>query len=213
MDAACPRARLTRRIARMAKPIKLRTKRLLLRPFELSDAPDVHEYAKDPDWSLFMKVPKPYTFRDAEEFVARSFLTDWDVSPIFAITLGCAVVGSIDVRVDLRHSNAEIGYSLGKPHWGQGIMAEAGVAAVDWAFGSFELARIFARTDLENRQSWRVMEKLGMQREGVNRSSGPSARYPDRREDIVTYSILRDEWYESGAGKSYKVEAISDSSE
>ena len=197
----------------MAKPIKLKTSRLLLRPFELTDAPGVFEYAKDPDWSLFMKVPKPYTYRDAGEFVARAFIADWNTNPIFAITLNCTVIGSFDLRADLQHGHAEIGYALGRPYWGQGIMAEAGTAVVDWAFASFDLPRIYARTDLENRQSWRVMEKLGMQREGIARSSGPSARYPDRREDIVTYSVLRDEWCESGAGTSYEVEAITDSSQ
>ena len=67
----------------MAKPIKLKTSRLLLRPFELTDARDVFEYAKDPDWAKFLPLPSPYTYRDAEEFVARSFLTSWDTEPIF----------------------------------------------------------------------------------------------------------------------------------
>ena len=193
----------------MADPIKLKTSRLLLRPFELTDAPDVFEYAKDPDWSLFMKVPKPYTYRDAGEFVARAYLADWKVNPIFAITLDCTVIGSFDVRADLQHGHAEIGYAIGRSHWGRGIMAEAGTAVVDWAFDTFDLPRVFARTDMENRQSWRVMEKLGMQREGIARSSGPSARYPDGREDIVTYAILRDEWELVDAGSLYQVEQVS----
>ncbi len=178
----------------MSKPIKLKTQRLLLRPFELDDAGDVYEYAKDPDWAQYLPLPSPYTYRDAEEFVARSFLTPWDTEPIFAITLRGKVIGSFDVRVDLKNKAAEVGYALGKTCWGQGYMAEAGCAAIDWAFRDFSLARIYARADLENRQSLRVMEKLGMQREGIYRSSGPSARDPNRREDTVSYSILRHEW-------------------
>ena len=181
----------------MAKPIKLSTRRLLLRPFELSDVPDVYEYAKDPDWAIFLPLPSPYMLRDAEEFVARSFLTTWDTEPIFAITLNGKVIGSFDVRVDAPNSAAEVGYAIGKAHWGRGFMAEAGAAAIDWAFREFNLARIYARADLQNRQSLRVMEKLGMQREGIARSSSPSAHDPNIREDTVTYSILRDEWERS----------------
>ena len=195
----------------MAKPIKLRTQRLLLRPFELSDASDVYAYAQDPDWAIFLPLPSPYTHRDAEEFVARSFLSNWDTDPIFAITLNGKVIGSFDIRVDPPNNAAEIGYAIGMAYWGQGFMAEVGTAAIRWAFRELALARIFAQADLENRQSLRVMEKLGMKREGIARSSGPSDRDPNIREDTVTYSVLRDEWEQISAGAYYKCEPISDS--
>ncbi len=196
----------------MAKPIKLRTQRLLLRPFELSDASDVYAYAQDPDWAIFLPLPSPYTHRDAEEFVARSFLSNWDTDPIFAITLDGKVIGSFDIRVDPPNNAAEIGYAIGRAYWGRGMMAEAGAAAIDWAFREFDLVRLYARAALRNRQSCRVMEKLGMQREGIARSSRPSASDPGRRDDFVTYSILRDEWEHMSTGKCYQCEPISDSS-
>lgn len=195
----------------MAKPIKLKTQRLLLRPFELSDASDVYEYAQDPDWAPFLPLPSPYTHRYAEEYVAHSFLADWDVHPRFAITLGEKVIGSTNIRVDLPNNAAEIGYAIGRAYWGQGITVEATCAVLDWAFREFSLARICAKADLENRQSWRVMEKLGMQREGVTRSSGASARDPDGREDIVTYSILRDEWEQLTTVAPYQRVPVEDS--
>ena len=197
----------------MAKPIKLKTRRLLLRPFELRDARDVYEYAKNPDWAVYLPLPSPYTYRDAEEYVARSLLVSWDTDPIFAVTLNDNVVGSVDIRVDTRNSAAEIGYAVGREHWGQGIMAEAASAAIDWAFREFDLARISARADLDNRQSWMVMEKLGMQREGITRSSGPSVRDPNTRDDTVTYAILRDEWEQNISGKFCQSEPVSDSTE
>ena len=52
---------------------------------------------------------------------------------------------------------------------------------LDWAFREFDLERIHARADVENYQSSRVMEKLGMQREGIARGSGPSAYDPNAR--------------------------------
>ncbi len=195
----------------MANPIKLKTQRLLLRPFELGDARDVYEYAQDPDWSQFLPLPVPYTYRDAEEFVARSFLTSWETDPIFAITLNGKVIGSFDVRVDLKNNAAEVGYALGKAQWGQGFTAEAGSAAMDWAFREFDLARIVARADIENHQSWKVMKKLGMQREGIARSNGPSPRDPGSREDTVAYSILRHEWEQLTTVTSYQCVPVTDS--
>ena len=197
----------------MTRPINLKTRRLLLRPFELSDAREVYEYAQDPDWSHFLPLPSPYTYRDAEEFVASSFASDWNTNPHFAISLSGSVIGSINIRLDLRNSAAEIGYAIGRAHWGRGITLEAGRAAVDWAFREYNLARICAKADLENGQSWRVMEKLGMQREGITRSSGPSEHDPNIREDTVTYSILRDEWEQDNVGEPYQRQANSDSSE
>ena len=188
----------------MARPIKLKTSRLVLRPFELSDAPDVFAYAQDPDWAPFLPVPSPYTYRDAEEFVAVSFLADWESHPRFAITLHGTVIGSMNIRVDLRNGAAEIGYAIGREYWGQGITAEACNALLDWAFEEYDLARICAKAELENSQSLRVMEKLGMQREGITRSVGPSDRDPNTRENTVTYAILREEWEHRGAGESYQ---------
>ena len=197
----------------MVKPIKLKTRRLLLRPFELSDVPDVFAYAQDPDWAPFLPVPDPYTYRDAEEFVAISFLADWETHPRFAITLHGTVIGSMNIRVDVRNGAAEIGYAIGRKYWGQGITAEACNALLDWAFEEYDLARICARAELENSQSLRVMEKLGMQREGITRSSGPSDRDPNTRENTVTYAILREEWEHRGAGESYQREVLTDCTE
>ena len=198
----------------MAKPIKLKTQRLLLRPFKLSDAPDVFAYAQDPDWAPFLPVPSPYTYRHAEEFVATSFLADWETHPRFAITLDGTVIGSMNIRVDRQNRAAEIGYAIGRKYWGRGITAEACDALLmDWAFGEYDLARICARADLENRQSWRVMEKLGMKREGITRSSGPSDHDPTSREDTATYSVLRHEWERLTTETSYQRVPVTDSPE
>ena len=116
----------------------------------------------------------------------------------------------MNIRVDIPNRAAEIGYAIGRKYWGQGITAEACSALVDWAFEEYDLARICARAELENRQSLRVMEKLGMQREGITRSSGPSDRDPNTRANMVTYAILRDEWEHKSEGESYQREALTD---
>ena len=178
----------------------LETDRLLLRPFQLTDADDVYAYAHDPEWGRYLPVPRPYEHRHAIEFVARSVLTAWDTNPVFAICLSGRCVGGINIRIDRSRGTAEIGYSIARAHWGKGLAAEAATAVMDWAFNEFGLAKITAMADLVNTRSSRVMEKLGMRRDGLLRSERPSDADPGVRQDMVIYSVLRDEWQAPAPG-------------
>lgn len=178
----------------------LRTGRLLLRPFQLTDVDDVHAYARDPEWGRYLPVPSPYEYSHAIEFVARSVLSPWDTNPAFAICLNGRCVGGINIRVDTSAGTAEIGYSIARAHWGKGLTAEAATAVMDWAFNEFDLAKITAMADLLNTRSSRVMEKLGMRRDGLLRSERPSDADPGAREDMVVCSVLRDEWQARSSG-------------
>lgn len=178
----------------MPEPTEIRTERLLLRPFRLTDADAVYSYAKDPEWGRFLSLPSPYEYRHAEAYVADRFLAPWDSKPSFAITLDGAFIGDVQVRIDADNSVADIGYGISGKRWGKGLTAEAVAAVIGWAFEEFDLAKVGAYADLENRQSWRVMEKLGMKREGIFRSAQPSATKPGERIDMVHYGMLREEW-------------------
>ena len=174
--------------------VELRTERLTLRPFRLEDADDVFEYASDDKWLRHLpRVSQPYTRKAAEEFVARQLLTSWETDPVFAIVLGGKGVGSIGFRVDQKNEIASVGYRIAREHWGKGLMPEAAKAVIGWAFREYGLAKVYTWTDSTNTQSQRVMEKLGMTREGVLRSHGKGR---DGRVDQVHYGILREEWVE-----------------
>ena len=185
----------------MAGPTTLKTERLLLRPFELSDIDAVLEYAKDPEWAEFLSdgVPQPYTRRNAEEFVAGRMLAPSSQFS-WAIVLEGVCVGDVTLIVNSKHERGEIGYSLAKAHWGRGLMAEAARAVVDWAFAERGLHRISSNADVRNRRSWRVMEKLGMRREGLFRSHRKDPRPGFPRIDTFYYSLLREEWKQGAAG-------------
>ncbi len=169
---------------------ELRTKRLLLHAYRSGDVDDVLAYATDPEWARYLPLPDPYTHRDAEEFVASAILADPDTSPMWAIVYEGRVSGGIDLRVR-SHGVAEMGYSIARPLWGQGLTTEAATAVITHSFEELGLARIQASADVRNTGSWRVMEKLGMKREGVMRSNGLVG---DQRVDIVLYAILAEEW-------------------
>ena len=173
------------------EPFRLQTERLLLRSFELSDVDDVFEYSSDPEFHRYFNRPLPYTYSCAAQYVARQVLLDWSVRPHFAIVIDNKVIGGTGLRVNGQDQVGELGYAIARTHWGQGIATEASSAVMDWGFRTLGLHKVFARADLRNVGSWRVMEKLGMTREGVLRSH---VRLRDEYSDDVYYGILRDEW-------------------
>ena len=177
--------------------VELRTERLLLRPFEFSDVDDVLAYASEPDVGQYLSLPRPYKRDHAVEFVARQVLAEWSTRPAFAIVFEGHVVGGIGLSINRRHDSAELGYALAKPQWGRGLTPEAARAVVGWGFERYALNKVGAYAALNNRRSWRVMEKLGMTREAVLRSN---AKLWDEYVDDVYYGVLRREWegFDSG---------------
>ena len=173
----------------------IHTKRLLLRTFAFKDVKDVLAYASDPEWSRFLPVPNPYTLKDAEEFVARCILRDPDDNLRFAIELNGSVNGGIDLRIEEPFAIGSLHYSLSRDHWNQGLTTEAAQAVIDWGFTHFGLEKVYSWADVENIGSWRVMEKIGMTREGTLRSQGVNRGV---RKDYHYYGILRREWIGEG---------------
>jgi ribosomal-protein-alanine N-acetyltransferase len=89
----------------------------------------------------------------------------------------------------VRHRRAEIGYAISRRYWGQGLAVEAAQAMIAFGFRQMDLVRIEATCLPENMPSQRVMQKLGMQREGVLRSYEVWRGEP---KDLVMYALVRD---------------------
>ena len=173
-------------------PDIIATARLRLRPFRLRDVGYVLGYATDPAWARYLPVPQPYTTADAEKFIAGQLLLDREVHPAWAIVHAGAVIGGINIRFDVANRVGELGYSIARPYWGRGLATEAARAAMDAAFSAYaDLNRMRAMADARNMPSLRVMEKLGMVREGVLRQNRLV-----RGEFIneVWCGVLRTEW-------------------
>jgi RimJ/RimL family protein N-acetyltransferase len=75
------------------------------------------------------------------------------------------LLGAAEIRID--RFKVDLGYVLARSEWGKGYMPEAAQALISWALGQEEIYRVWAVCDVENRASARVMEKVGMQREGI----------------------------------------------
>jgi RimJ/RimL family protein N-acetyltransferase len=99
------------------------------------------------------------------------------------------VIGMIDARI---HSpEVEIGYGLARAHWGKGYMREAVRTVIDWAFEQPSIYRVCATTDLENIPSQRVLEKVGMRREGLLRKYIIHPNISDIPRDSYIYAITK----------------------
>jgi ribosomal-protein-alanine N-acetyltransferase len=189
----------------------LKTLRLLLRPFNLNDVEDVLEYTSDPEWARYQHniPPHPFSRKDVESLVAMfSDSSTWETGhpglsssgsgagllQIFAIVFDDKVIGDIALSQradDSQNERAELAFSLARRHWGIGLMTEAAKAFVDWAFRVYTFKRIFATCDPRNAGSCRVLEKVGMMREGQLRNH---VKWNGEVRDQVYYGMLREEW-------------------
>jgi len=173
-------------------PACLRTERLVLRPFAFGDTEDVVAYANDAEWSTFLPVPFPYGRGDAETFIAQRVLEEPQKGRTWTLEYEERAVGGINVSWDVSNRSAELGWSVARRLWGQGLTTEAARAVSRAAFAAWEeLNRIEAMAFGGNGASLRVMEKLGMQREGHLRQK---RLLKGEFHDEVWYSLLRHEW-------------------
>jgi ribosomal-protein-alanine N-acetyltransferase len=176
----------------MIECVELRTDRLWLRRFLPGDVDDALAYRDDPEFSRYLPpIPQPFRREHAERFVIQNMSDPWDSSPTFAIVLDGRVIGTVSFDVDRDQQLAMVGFAIGRRHWGKGYGSEAVRAALNWAFQAHDLAKVWACTDVRNLRSQRLMEKMGMQREGLLRSHELSR---DGRTDKLYYGLLQNEW-------------------
>ena len=173
---------------------ELTTGRLRLRPFLITDAEAVSTLAGDEAVARnTLNIPHPYDRQHAEEWIAshrgqyqrREAVT-------YAVTrlADDALVGAVGLILDPTNDSAELGYWIGREHWGRGFATEAARAVVAWAFDALDLHRVHASCFPRNPASGRVLEKLGMQREGRSREH---VKKWGEYLDLERYGLLRGE--------------------
>lgn len=172
----------------------LRTDRLVLRPFELGDAPVVQRLAGDREVaSTTLNIPHPYEDGVAEAWI-ETHLPAWREGSLLALAITTdadGVVGGISLHLNAAHRRGELGYWIGVPYWSRGYATEASRALVEHGFEELSLNRIVAQHITRNPASGRVMEKVGMRREGLLREH--LAKW-DQLEDVAVYGVLRGEF-------------------
>ncbi|MEW6509494.1 MAG: GNAT family N-acetyltransferase [Bacteroidota bacterium] len=155
----------------MSPPSSILTPRLLLRKPVAEDAKEVTEaYAHDADVTRFLTWRPDQTPEEIAAFVERARL-GWEQGTAFTWSILLketrALIGMIDARVDAYMLN--VGYVLARGHWNKGYATEALRAVIEWSDREGEIYRVWAVCAVDNPASARVMEKAGMQREGILR--------------------------------------------
>src|SRR5436305_1007932 len=169
--------------------------RVLLRWLTEDDVDALFSIFSDPEvmryWST-LPMTDQREARELLEHVHESFrrqtLWQWGV----ARRDDDLVIGTCTLlHFEADNRRGEIGYALGREHWGQGYMGEALEALLGFAFGELDLHRLEADVDPRNSSSIRSLERLGFQREGYLRERwlvGGEAQ------DALFFGLLRREW-------------------
>ncbi len=157
----------------------LKTKRLLLRELEFSDLQKIHQLHSLPESDVFNTLGIPETLQVTEELLKEWLIKEQQQprnSYIFVIDLleTGKFIGLIALNIGKeKYKSAEVWYKLHKDFWGNGYTTEALTALLDFGFNQLHLHRIEAGCAVENIRSIKVLEKVGMQREGMHRKILP----------------------------------------
>lgn len=174
----------------------LSTDRLVLRPFDLSDAPSVERLAGAKEVAdATLTIPHPYPAGGAAEWIA-THKDAWTQRETLTLaicprTAPDTLLGAISLKISEPQRHAEVGYWIGVSSWGHGYATEAAHAIITYGFTDIGLHRVFGRHFTRNPASGRVLQKLGMQHEGVHRDA--CFRW-GKFESVVVYGILAMEW-------------------
>jgi RimJ/RimL family protein N-acetyltransferase len=183
----------------------LHTDRLVLRPLEASDAPDVYEYQRLPEVIRYLPWPERDRVEGyahtAKRAAARALAADDDFF-VFAATLPGTpgtddpardrVIGDFMVRVSsAQHAQLELGWVLHPDFQRRGYAGEAAGAVLAFVFETLNPHRVQAFLDARNAASAALCERLGMRREATLLEE----EYNDGEwQDTAVYGVLRREW-------------------
>lgn len=165
------------------------TTRLALRHLRYSDAEAIEKYASDKDVAdMTARIPHPYPKGEALAFLKKSIPNhqqgDGLIHAIILEGHEDALIGVIGIE-NITGCEPEIGYWLGKPFWGRGLMTQALKVVVEKAFVQHSVGTLYARTYQQNKASKNVLLKCGFVETGEGTCNSPA-----RKEKIVAANIF-----------------------
>ncbi|ANU09487.1 GNAT family N-acetyltransferase [Planococcus antarcticus DSM 14505] len=174
----------------------LETDRFFLREFEKTDWKAVHAYASREIVSKYQSW-EPNTPQETQQYIddvlqqqLRQPRTNFTFAVVWKETGKVIGAGELSA-IDRTNQSGAIGYILHPNYWRQGIAAEVALLLLEFGFEENRLHRIWASCDPQNLGSQKILEKVGMIKEGLLRKN---LRMKDGWRDSLLYSILGDEW-------------------
>ncbi len=179
--------------------LPLGSPRLVLRRFAMVDTAAFAAYRADPlvaryqdwyqDWER-SSLTEAATFIRRQRRQVPGVPGRWSQIAL-ALRESDALIGDCSVFVDVDAQQATVGITLARAFQGQGYASEALTALFDHLFRDADLHRITAEVDPRNRPSWRLLERLGMRREGHRIQS---TWFKGEWTDDYLYALLQEEW-------------------
>jgi RimJ/RimL family protein N-acetyltransferase len=178
-----------------AKLPALESPRLLLRSIRDDDADAIYAVFSDPQVMRYWSTPPLPDMQAALDLITeihaaneRGVMLKWGA----ALRDSNTVIGTVTLfNLDLSNGRGELGYALGRKHWGKGYMHEALQRLLTHAFDELNLRRLEADVDPRNTPSIKTLERLGFQREGFLRERWHVA---GEIQDAYFYGLLKREW-------------------
>ncbi|MDD6483660.1 MAG: GNAT family N-acetyltransferase [Clostridiales bacterium] len=139
------------------------TKRLILRPWREEDAEELYKYACDPDIGPIAGWPAHTSVENSREIIRNVLSAENTFAVVLKETglpIGCIGIMK-NANIPTNSNEAELGYWLGKPYWGQGLIPEAAKECLRRCFEDMGLERVWCGHYDGNEKSRRVQEKCG----------------------------------------------------
>ena len=184
----------------------LKTNRLILRRFEESDAENIYEYAKDPDIGPIAGWPPHKSASESLDVIRNVF----SAAECYAVCLkeDGKAIGAIELKLnghtDMtdRDDECELGYWLGRPFWGQGIMPEAAREMLRHAFEDLGMQNVWCGYYDGNTKSKRVQEKCGFRYQWTTKDVDVPLMHEKRTGHVNL--MTKDSWFWSRLYESAK---------
>lgn len=172
--------------------------RLVYRTLNEADFDLFYELNSDEEVMKYAYLDRLSTREDAIEIFSNLLLNqnahDKGTQYVASLKIANIPIGIVDYDVVLNHWNGgifEIGYFIKPKYWGQGFGTEMGNALIDYLFTNFNIHKVIASCNTKNNKSERIMEKLGMNKEGMLKR----VRYKNGHwDDEMIYALLKEEW-------------------
>ncbi len=173
----------------------IKAQRVLLRPITDADLDALYSIFSDPQVMRYWSTPPLVDMnaarellREIHESAQQGTFLKWGIARISDnLLIGTATV----YNLDLSNGRAEIGYALGREHWGHGYMNETLNALLGYAFEELNLRRLEADVDPRNAASIRSLERLGFKKEGFLRERWHIA---GEIQDALFFGLIKREW-------------------
>lgn len=159
--------------------MKLQTSRLVFREVSTDDVRNIHHLHSLPETDEFNTLGIPISIQDTE-IIMSDWLVAQNSNPRSSYTFCLDLpdtkefIGLIALTIGKpKYQSAEVWYKIDSKYWGKGYATEALTMLLDFGFNVLKLHRIEAGCAVENIASIKVLEKVGMTREGMKRKKLP----------------------------------------